>query len=211
VVAIEVDRGLVALLAEAGLPGNVEIRHADALRVDWNALVAELGPPVVLLGNLPYRISGRLLGELLAPRIPFRRMALMLQAEVADRVLAAPGSRDYGPLAVWARLWTRCTRARELGPDEFDPRPKVRSTFVCIEPLAEPAALASPALLRTLVRAAFQHRRKTLRAALRDRLPEARLAFEAAGIDPARRGETLAPLEFARLADVLAGLRGGGA
>ena len=200
-VAIEVDRGLVALLRESGLPESVELRHADALRVDLGALAREIGPPVVLLGNLPYRIAGRLLAAVCVPDSPFRRLGLMIQAEMADRVLAQPGTPAYGPLAVWARLWTEARRMLALGPHEFVPRPKVRSTFVVIDPRPETVPVRDVGLLRAVVRCSFQHRRKTLRGALRGRIPGAEAGLRAAGIDPGRRGETLTELEFVKLAD----------
>ena len=136
--ALEVDRGLVRLLAdEGGLPANVEVRQADALDADFAALAAELGPPVVLIGNLPYSVAGRLLGNVLAPASPFRRMGFMLQSEVADRLLAQPATPDYGTLSVYARLWTRARRVLELSPEEFSPRPKVRSSFLVFEPRSD--------------------------------------------------------------------------
>ena len=99
--ALEVDHGLVGAARRGGdLPATVEVRHADALEADFSALVRELGAPVVLVGNLPYTIAGRLLGALLVPNNPFRRMGFMLQREVADRVLAAPDSENYGTLSV---------------------------------------------------------------------------------------------------------------
>ncbi len=202
-VAIEVDRGLVALLRGSGLPARVELRHADALRVDLAAIARELGPPVVLLGNLPYRIAGRLVAALCVPDSPFRRLGLMIQAEVADRVLAKPGTPAYGPLAVWVRLWTEARRMLAVGPDEFVPRPKVRSTFVVLDPRPQSVRVADLGLLREVVRCAFQHRRKTLRGALRGRVPGAEAGLQAAGIDPGRRGETLSELEFVALADAI--------
>lgn len=203
--ALEVDRGLVRLLAEEGdLPASVEVREADALRADFAALVAELGPPVVLIGNLPYSVAGRLLGNLLAPGLPFRRMGFMLQSEVADRLLAAPGTSDYGTLSVYTRLWTRARRVLELSPEEFSPRPRVRSSFLVFEPRADGPAIADPELLRRVVRAAFQQRRKQLRRALKTAFPHAEAGLAAAGIDAQRRGETLDEVEFARLAEALA-------
>jgi len=203
-IALEIDRGLVRLLADEGdLPPSVEVRQADALHTDLATLAAELGPPVVLIGNLPYSIAGRLLGNLLAPGLPFRRMGFMLQSEVADRVLARPATPDYGTLSVYARLWTRARRVLELSPEEFSPRPKVRSSFVVFEPRGDGPAVADPDLLRRVVRAAFQQRRKQLRRALRASFPDAEAALETTGIDAQRRGETLDELEFARLAVAL--------
>jgi 16S rRNA (adenine1518-N6/adenine1519-N6)-dimethyltransferase len=182
-VALEVDRGLVALLREEGLPESVELRHADALRTDLGSLARELGPPVALLGNLPYSIAGRLLGSLLH-------------------------TRRYGVLSVWASLWTQSRVGLELGPEVFEPRPRVRSTLVVFEPVAGPPIENVP-LLRRLVREAFQRRRKMLRAALRGIDSGIDEAMRAAEIDPTRRPEALAPEEWVRLANALATRSGG--
>jgi 16S rRNA (adenine1518-N6/adenine1519-N6)-dimethyltransferase len=204
-VALEIDRGLVRLLAEEGeLPASVEVRCADALEVDLRALARELGPPVVLLGNLPYRVAGRLLAGVLGPDLRFRRMGFMVQAEMADRLLARPGTPEYGTLSVYARLWARAERALELSPEEFSPRPKVRSTFVVLTPLAGVVPAVEPEAVRRLVRAVFQQRRKQLKRALAAAFAGAAGALERAGIDPQRRGETLDEGEFARLAAELA-------
>jgi len=176
------------------------------LTADLGGLARELGAPVVLAGNLPYNISGRILGMLLSPRNPFRRFGLMLQYEVGERVLAEPDTPDYGRLSVWARLYTRAWRALELGPSEFVPRPKVRSSFLVFEPIDTGIAVDDVGVLRRVVRAAFQHRRKTLRRVLRDLSPAADAALEAAAIDGQRRGETLSEVDFARLANALAAL-----
>jgi 16S rRNA (adenine1518-N6/adenine1519-N6)-dimethyltransferase len=206
-IALEVDRGLVELLANSTLPPNVEVRHQDVLTADLGGIARELGAPaapVVLAGNLPYNISGRILGMLLSPRNPFRRFGLMLQYEVGERVLAAPDTPEYGTLSVWARLYTRAWRALELGPGEFVPRPKVRSSFLVFEPVDSGIPVDDVRALRRVVRAAFQHRRKTLRRVLRGLSPAADAALEAAEIDGQRRGETLSEAEFARLANALA-------
>jgi 16S rRNA (adenine1518-N6/adenine1519-N6)-dimethyltransferase len=202
-IAIEVDRGLVELLRDQGLPDSVELLHADALRTDLGSLVRELGSPVVLLGNLPYSISGRLLGSLLGPRNPFRRMGLMLQAEVADRILAEPRTRRYGVLSVWASLWAQTRRGLELGPDAFEPRPRVRSTLVLFDPVPGPPIRDVP-LLRRLVRQSFQHRRKTLRSALRGAFAGIEQVLEETGINSSERAEALAPSDFVRLGNALA-------
>jgi 16S rRNA (adenine1518-N6/adenine1519-N6)-dimethyltransferase len=203
-VALELDRGLVELLAGEGLPPSVEIRHEDALRADLGGIARELGPPVVLLGNLPYSIAGRLLAALLSPRTPFRVWGLMMQREVAARVLAEPGTSDFGPLAVWTRLWSRARVALELGPAEFDPRPQVHSSFLLFEPAAPPYPIEDLGRLRRVVRTAFQHRRKTLRAALRGRVAGADSALRELGIDPQLRPEALSELDYVRLANAIA-------
>ncbi|MFQ5697944.1 MAG: 16S rRNA (adenine(1518)-N(6)/adenine(1519)-N(6))-dimethyltransferase RsmA [Myxococcota bacterium] len=203
VVAIEVDRGLVRWLASQELPATVEVLHQDVMQADLGGLARTLGPPVMLVGNLPYSLSGRLLGALLGPRNPFRGMALMLQSEVAERVLAEPGSPAYGPLAVWSRLWMPARRALSLGRGEFEPEPQVRSTFLLFAP-RRPAPQVDPGLLRRLVRTAFQQRRKGLRGALRREFPAADRALRRAGIEGLRRAETLSEEEFVRLAGAIA-------
>ena len=123
VIALEIDSGLIQLLAEAELPPNVEVRHQDVLKADlggiWRASSVR---PTVLIGNLPYVIAGRFIGTLLGPRTPFRRWGFMLQTEVAERVIAEPNSPGYGPLAVWTRIWTQAEIVLELSPDEFVPQ-----------------------------------------------------------------------------------------
>lgn len=204
-VALEVDRGLVALLREQDWPARLEIRLGDALEADLGGIARGLGPPVVLVGNLSYQIAARLLVRALGPRNPFRRMAFMFQLEVAERALAAPGESGFGPLAIWTRLWSHARLGLELGPGAFEPRPKVKSAFVLFDPREAEVPVADVGRLRDLVRTAFQHRRKTLRAALRGRIEGADPAMEALGIDPRRRPETLSELEFARLSNALAG------
>ena len=202
-IAIELDRGLAELLRASDLPESVEIRHEDALKADLGGLARELGPPVVLLGNLPYNISGRLLGALLSPNNPFRRWGFMLQREVADRVLAGPGEPGYGTLSIWALLFSRARRVLDLSPDQFEPRPRVRSAFVVFDPPAAHPSVASPSTLRKLVRGAFQQRRKTLRRALKRDFPGIEAALSELGLDPKCRGETLAPEEFVALANAV--------
>jgi 16S rRNA (adenine1518-N6/adenine1519-N6)-dimethyltransferase len=204
VIALEIDSGLVALLRDEGeLPDHVEVRHADALRTGLGDLARELGPPAVLMGNLPYRIAGKLLGSLLGPRNAFRRFGFMVQSEVADRLVAEPGTSEYGPLAVRARLFTRVERALELGPEAVVPRPRVRSTVLVFDPAPELPRLVDPVRFNELLRTAFQYRRKTLRAALRGRVEGAEEALAAAGIDSGRRAETLEPADFVHVAELL--------
>ena len=203
VLALEIDHGLVRALADAGLPGNVEIRQGDALDADWASLADEVGAPVVLVGNLPYRVAGRLIALLLLGdwAQSFRRMGFMVQTEVAERLVASPATAGYASLAVWARLFSSPRRALELGPDAFVPRPKVHSTFVLLDPPDAPPPLPDRALLERVVTLAFRFRRKTLRRAL-DSLTDSHTlvaALAAAAIDGRRRGETLSELEFVGL------------
>lgn len=214
VVSVEVDAGLVrALRAEAALPANVKLLHADALRVDLAAMVAELGAPVRLVGNLPYSISGPLLRRLLDLREDLVDWSVMVQREVAERLLAGSGSRDYGSLSVLHALTVSVASARRIAPGCFHPRPQVHSSFLRMRPLAEPLLRPGElAWVESVVRAAFSQRRKTLVNALQggalDPPPDpARLlrGLEALGIDVRARAESLPSAQLLALARWLAG------
>jgi 16S rRNA (adenine1518-N6/adenine1519-N6)-dimethyltransferase len=207
VTTLEVDAGIVRLLrAEALLPAHVELVHADAMRCELAGLVAALGPRVRVVANLPYSISAPALRRLLDLRTRLADWSVMLQREVAARLLAAPGSRDYGSLGVLHRLAVRVERCLELPPSAFFPEPRVRSTFLRMTPLAVP--VLGPGELEAveaLLRRAFGKRRKTLRGALREAAaPEAlERALAAAGVDPGLRAEAVAPERLLALARAL--------
>lgn len=137
VIAVEVDRGihraLVQVLASAGA-SNVEPLAADALDLDWAALADQAGGPLAVVGNLPYSVSSPLIFELLAARHAWRRATLLLQRELVTRLVAAPGSRDYGRLTVLAATWCRLKPGMVLGPEQFFPRPRVDSQLVSFTP-----------------------------------------------------------------------------
>jgi 16S rRNA (adenine1518-N6/adenine1519-N6)-dimethyltransferase len=212
VVSLEVDSGLVRLLeAEALLPDNVALRHADALDVDLAALAAELGAPghpVRLVANLPYSVGSVVLRRVLDVRDALAGWAVMVQKEVAERITAEPGTPGYGSLAVLHALTCTVRRTRDLAPRCFHPPPAVTSSFLRIAPRADapldPGELAG---VERFVRAAFGQRRKTLVNALRGAGlapppdPEAvRAALAALGHDPRVRAERLAPEEHLALA-----------
>ena len=181
VVAIEIDAGLVRTLREEGaLPANVELVHADALEVDLAALAVRLGAPVRVVANLPYAVSTPLLRQLLDLRGLLAGWLVLVQREVAARLVGKPGTRDYGSLAVLHALTVQIERVRDLPPHCFFPVPRVTSTLVRAIPL-DPAPLAADELaeVERVVRAAFGTRRKTLANALR------------AGLDPAPAMEVL--------------------
>lgn len=210
VVALEVDAGLVRLLkAEGDLPAHVELRHVDALRVDLAGLARELGSRVRVVANLPYSVSSPLLRALLAARGLLLDWSVLVQREVAARIVASPGGKDYGSLAVLHALTTRVERTGDLKPGCFHPRPRVMSTTLRITPRADAAVRLDAGgdeleAVERVARAAFGTRRKTLANALR-RSP--RLAcsdveawIAAAGLDPGARAETIAPEGFLALA-----------
>jgi 16S rRNA (adenine1518-N6/adenine1519-N6)-dimethyltransferase len=212
VVTIEVDAGLVrALREEKALSEDVELRHADVLELDLADLAASLGPSVRVVGNLPYSISSPLLRRLLDLRGALRGWSVMLQRELAERLVAEPGSRDYGSLTVLHRLTVNVERVMELRPGCFFPVPAVTSSFLRMTPRAD-ADLEGDDLahVEQVVRAAFGTRRKTLWNALRGGLGEEvdpariEIALEAAGLDRGLRAERVEPARFMALARALA-------
>jgi 16S rRNA (adenine1518-N6/adenine1519-N6)-dimethyltransferase len=203
VTTIELDTGLVAALrAESLLPEGVRLVPGDALELDLEALLAELPAPRRVVANLPYSVAAPLLRRLLDLRGWLVDWSVMLQSDVAARLLAAPGSRDYGSLTVLHRLVVELKRSDELAPGCFHPAPKVQSTFLRMRPL-DPSPLRPGELARVeaFVRAAFATRRKTLTNALRSAgVADAAARLARAGLDPRVRAEALAPEVFARLA-----------
>ena len=218
VVAVEVDRDLAAALRQAA-PSGVQVVTGDILAQDFaDLLAATIGstPPrsVRVVGNLPYNLSSPILFKILSAQRThqcFRDATLMLQREVADRVVSLPGSRAYGPVAILTRMAADATRVLALPPGAFRPLPRVRSAVVALRfrPPPVSVSVSDPVLFERMVRALFTHRRKTLLNALaplagtvsqlssRELLDQAGLAF-------GRRPETLHLEELATLADTLA-------
>ena len=200
VFAVERDDRALPALAElaAAADGRLSVVGGDAMAVDPRALA---GDGAHIVANLPYNIGTALFtGWLDSPEWPpwWASLTLMFQKEVAQRIVAAPGSDAYGRLAVLAQWRTRPKIAFTLPPRAFVPAPKVDSAVVHIVPVA-PLSAARPATLSALTAAAFGQRRKMLRASVRG-LPGALDALEAEGIDTARRAETLTIAEFAAVA-----------
>ena len=203
VIALEVDRELAARLRARAL-ANVDVRDADARTWDYGTLVRPEGGRVLVAGNLPYSVGKPILEALVVARTAIDEMALMLQKEVAERLAAPPGSRTYGGLSVLTQLYCDVRLAMRVPPGAFRPPPKVDSAVVHLRVLPAPRVpLADERRFHTVVRAAFAQRRKmlanALAATLGIALAEARAATTRAGIDPARRAETLTIHEFASL------------
>jgi 16S rRNA (adenine1518-N6/adenine1519-N6)-dimethyltransferase len=204
VTAVEVDPRLHAYLEtrQAELP-NAELVCGDALAYPFGSL--PMG--TVVVANLPYYISTPLLFRLLDQRGRFPRMVLMLQAEVADRLVAKPGGSDYGVLSVMAQYAADVTKAFRVSAQCFRPRPEVASAVVLLRAkehmrLSQQKEVA----FRALVKAAFAHRRKTLVNSLRDEgyeLNRVAEALQRLDITPTRRAETLSVEDFLRLAAAL--------
>ncbi len=209
-VAIEIDRDLASRLARVA-PSNVEVVTADFLDTDVRALVQPLPAPIRVVGNLPYNVSSPILFRLLSLADDGRFASdatLMLQREVADRIAAPPGGREYGVLSVFTQLRADVAKALVLPPGAFRPAPAVTSAVVHLSFRPPAVAVGDMALFGEIVRAAFSHRRKTLANALKafgeDRGTPAAEALAKAGIDGRRRPETLALGELAALTQVFA-------
>jgi 16S rRNA (adenine1518-N6/adenine1519-N6)-dimethyltransferase len=197
--AVEIDRDLAARLRARFTSQQLTLIEGDALKLDWAALAEAQPRPLSIVGNLPYHISTPLLFALLPVAHRVRCQHLMLQREVVDRIVAAPGSREYGRLSVMLQFRYRVARLFAVPAGAFSPPPKVQSAIVRMVPIAteELPAVDAEAFAR-VVAAAFGQRRKTLRNALAPLLGEAQI--RAAGVDPAARAETLPVAAFVALA-----------
>jgi 16S rRNA (adenine1518-N6/adenine1519-N6)-dimethyltransferase len=206
VVVIEKDeRCLPALgqIAEA-YPGRIEIVAADAREVDYGAL--NLQPPARIVANLPYSVATPLLiGWLKTDPWPpwFDRLVLMFQREVALRIVAKPGSRDFGRLAVLSQWRTDPRILLTLPAAAFTPRPKIESSLVELVPKEAPHLSCDVATLERVTAAAFGQRRKMLRSSLRQITPDAEELLQELGIDPKARAEELQIVDFCRIAKAL--------
>jgi 16S rRNA (adenine1518-N6/adenine1519-N6)-dimethyltransferase len=197
--AIEIDRDLAQHLASDARAGNaLRIHQQDVLDTDFIALRGD-GPPLRIVGNLPYNISTPILFHLLDQHGAIADMHFMLQREVVERMSAEPHTKQYGRLTVMLAAITEVEHLFDVGPGSFRPPPKVWSAIVRLTPSAQPRfAAGAPGILKRLTTAAFSQRRKTLRNALKQFLePE---VMTACGVDPQARPETLTPQQFGMLA-----------
>jgi 16S rRNA (adenine1518-N6/adenine1519-N6)-dimethyltransferase len=203
VTAIEMDRRCLPALAELGeaFPGKLRVIEGDAMKLDHDEL---MGEPYAVAANLPYNVgtalfTGWLSGEAWPPR--WTSLTLMFQQEVAQRIVAAPGSAAYGRLAVLAQWRSRPKLAMKVHRSAFTPPPKVMSAIVHVEPGEAPADV-SAMVLEQVTAHAFGQRRKMLRQSLKG-LRGALDALATLGIDPQRRAETLSVAEFVSVAQEL--------
>ena len=207
VLAIEKDSRCMPALAEiaAAYPGRLTVINADALDLDP---LAHLTPPIRVVANLPYNVGTELLVRWLTPPDwpPFwKSLTLMFQKEVAERIVAKPGGKAYGRLAILAQWRCDARIVMELPPEAFTPPPKIKSAVVHLAALPEPRFPADPAVLSRVVATAFNQRRKMLRSALKSVAPDIEDRLIAAGLKPTDRAEQI-PLEgFCALARELEG------
>jgi len=202
VLAIEKDARCLPALDEIAqaYPGRLTVLNADALQVDP---LAHLTPPIKVVANLPYNVGTELLIRWLTPADwppVWDSLTLMFQREVAERIVAQPGSKAYGRLALLAQWRCEARIVMHLPPSAFTPPPKVSSAVVHITALPEPRYPADPVLLERLVAKAFNQRRKMLRSALKGLAPDLEDRLLAAGIQPTDRAETVGLEQFCALA-----------
>jgi 16S rRNA (adenine1518-N6/adenine1519-N6)-dimethyltransferase len=207
VIAVERDRDMVAVLrAELSGDARIEIAEQNALELDYRALSRAAGRRLIVVGNLPYQLASPLLFRVLEARGAVARAVVMLQREMAERVVAPPGGRDYGALTAMVRMVADARIVLRVPAGAFVPAPRVASAVVRLDLLdGTRAPVRDEAHFSKVVHAAFGQRRKTLRNALKAIAPPASIerALAAAAIDGGRRGETLDVAELARLADAL--------
>lgn len=224
ILAVEIDRDLVAALAPR-VPRNVTVMSGDVLTTDALAVLSGLepqrppqAPPTEpgparrfrIVGNLPYNIASPLLIRMIEwhrREGVFADAVVMVQREMADRLVARPGTKDYGVLTVMLNLHARITRVLDLPPSAFKPAPKVRSSVVRLEFGPPAVRIVDEPLFERMVKTMFGQRRKTLSNALKGFDPTAPAVLALAGIDGRRRPETLQLTEIARLAELFASVR----
>ena len=202
VLVIEKDPRCLPALQEiaAVYPGRLQILEGDALKIDP---LAHLSPPIRIAANLPYNVGTELLVRWLTPDVwpPFwQSLTLMFQREVAERIVAQPGGKAYGRLAVLAQWRSEARIVMQLPPEAFTPPPKVSSAVVHLTALPAPRFEANPATLSRIVAAAFNQRRKMLRAALKGQAPDIEDRLREAGIAPTERAEQVSVEAFCALA-----------
>ncbi|MBO8164865.1 MAG: 16S rRNA (adenine(1518)-N(6)/adenine(1519)-N(6))-dimethyltransferase RsmA [Brevibacillus sp.] len=214
VLAIEIDQRLLPILSDSlAVYDNVQVVHGDVLKLDVKRLMAEYLPAydkVSVVANLPYYVTSPILMKLLEERLPLEHIVVMIQKEVAERIAAGPGSKDYGSLSVAVQFYAVAEVAMTVPASVFIPRPHVDSAVLKLTMRDRPAVeVADEGLFFRVVRASFGQRRKTLYNNLlgnlfgKDQRDLVTAVLKAADIDPSRRGETLSLAEFARLANVI--------
>lgn len=200
--SVEIDRSLLPVLAKT-LEGydNVEIVPGDVLKIDLAEVTEH--QPFTVAANLPYYITTPIIFALLEQDLPLKRLVVMVQKEVAERMIASPGGKDYGPLSLALQYYSQPKLAIPVPAHDFMPAPRVDSMVVVCEKREQPPVSASPRVFFQVVRAAFSQRRKMLSNCLKSlglSADQVKELMAKAGIDPKRRGESLSMEEFGRLA-----------
>jgi len=215
VVAFEIDQRLLPILEETLDPyDNIKIIHQDVLKANVQEVMEQEFSgldDVMVVANLPYYVTTPIIMKLLEERLPIRGIVVMLQKEVADRISAKPGTKDYGSLSIAIQYYTEAETVMIVPKTVFIPQPNVDSAVIRLTKRKEPLfPVISEDFFFTVTRGSFAQRRKTILNNLMSQLPEGKLkkdkilsALQEAEIEPGRRGESLSIEEFARLSDAL--------
>ncbi|EKN70304.1 ribosomal RNA small subunit methyltransferase A [Neobacillus bataviensis LMG 21833] len=215
VVAFEIDQRLLPILQDTLSPyENVEIIHKDVLEADVQTVMEEEFKDIddiMVVANLPYYVTTPIIMKLLEDHLPIRGIVCMLQKEVADRISAKPGTKDYGSLSIAIQYYTEAETVMIVPKTVFVPQPNVDSAVIRLTKREKPAvSVKDEAFFFQVTRSSFAQRRKTLLNNLTSQLPDGKqkkeeilAALDASGVEPSRRGETLSLEEFGRLADEL--------
>ena len=213
VLAVEIDNNLIPILKETLAEyDNVEVLHGDILKQDIQAIADKYndGKPIKVVANLPYYITTPIIMGLFESHVPLANVTVMVQKEVADRMKASPGTKEYGALSLAVQYYAKPYLAANVPPNCFMPRPNVGSAVIRLDCLDHtPVEVKDERLMFRLIRASFNQRRKTLQNGLTNSgeldfsKEEIGKAIEAAGLSPTIRGEKLGLEEFAKLADIL--------
>jgi 16S rRNA (adenine1518-N6/adenine1519-N6)-dimethyltransferase len=215
VVAFEIDQRLLPILNETLAPySNVDIIHSDVLKANVKEIIHERMAgieDIMVVANLPYYVTTPIIMKLLTDSLPIRGLVVMLQKEVADRMTARPGTKDYGSLSIAVQYYTDVEIVMNVPKTVFVPQPNVDSAVIRLTRRSTPRAVVKDeSFFFQVTKASFAQRRKTIFNNLSSQLPSGKekkeailAALEQANIDPKRRGETLTIEEFARLSDQL--------
>jgi 16S rRNA (adenine1518-N6/adenine1519-N6)-dimethyltransferase len=215
VVAYEIDQRLLPILNETLAPyPNVEIIHQDVLKADVKDMMAEKFSgieDIMVVANLPYYVTTPIIMKLLEEKLPIRGIVCMLQKEVADRISASPGTKDYGSLSIAIQYYTKAEVVMTVPKTVFVPQPNVDSAVIRLTVLEKPPVeMIDEDFFFRVIKVSFAQRRKTILNNLTSQLPDGKekkesilIALQEAEIDPKRRGETLSLEEFAKLSDCL--------
>ncbi|KAE9628753.1 MAG: rRNA (adenine1518-N6/adenine1519-N6)-dimethyltransferase [Epulopiscium sp.] len=213
VIAVEIDDQLIPILNDTlGQYDNIKIIHGDILKIDLKKLIEEenSNQPIKVVANLPYYITTPIIMELLESKLPVKSITIMVQKEVAQRLAASPGSKDYGAISVAVQYYSKPCLLANVPHNCFIPRPNVDSAVIHLEVLNEPTvSVKDEALFFKIIKAAFSQRRKTLINSLYNQnvisisKEEMASILSRVGLDENIRGEVLSIDEFAKLSDAL--------